>query len=41
MKYVLMKNNLNVLDELVLVVDNAPCHRRLNEVFENNGAQLL
>ena len=30
-----------MLDELVLVVDNAPCHHRLNEVFENNGAQLI
>ena len=29
------------LADIVLVVDNAPCHRRLDEVFANSDAVLL
>ena len=29
------------MSDLVVVVDNAPCHRRLQEVFNGSGATLL
>lgn len=31
----------NDLSELVVVVDNAPCHNRLETLFENSSATLL
>jgi hypothetical protein len=31
----------NRLEDLVVVTDNAPCHARLQRVFDNSPAQLL